>query len=118
MTFSEFIKVVNERRQDIAKIIKLTNGVYIEYINGYRGYTYTGNYCEILNKLKINAMYKRDLEQLQYSLDKDIDILNNPEKFKSIFYTFEQYLPTLKNNIKEKQKKINFYLSSFVLCDG
>jgi hypothetical protein len=118
MTFQDFTKAINEKRQDIKTIIKLTDKVYIEYINGRKGYEYTGTYCEILKKLNINAMYKRDFEQLQNSLQKDIDILNNPEKFKSIFYTFEQYLPTLKNNIKDKQKKIDFYLNNFVLCDG
>lgn len=118
MTFREFVKAINERRQDIKKVEKITNGVYIEYINGLKGYIYKGNYCEILKKLNINAMYKRDFEQLQNSLQKDIDLLNNPEKWQSIFYTFEQYLPTLKNNIKEKQNKIDFYLSNFVFCDG
>ena len=73
MTFKNFKEIVNQKYPD-AEVFKhgdfAGNAINVTVIftpNG-RAYQYNGNYCEVLNKLGIKAIYKHQYESKKREL--------------------------------------------------
>lgn len=79
MTFAKFEKLV-KRKHPNARVFKhgefsgnkINVGICFEYVKNSKfndTYQYNGTYCEVLNRLGINAIYKHDYDALVLALE-------------------------------------------------
>ena len=75
MTFAEFEKIIKTKHPQ-AQVFKhgefAGNSINVAIVFAPSGkvYQYNGTYCEVLNKLGINAIYKHNLESVKTALAK------------------------------------------------
>lgn len=88
MTFNEFEAIVKEHRPEITVFShgefagnKINVAVIFNPSGHGKVYKYNGNYCNVLNKLGIKAIYSEDLWNLEMCLKRAIESHGEPNIF-------------------------------------
>lgn len=112
MTFKNFENIIKERRPDIFKVWEhkdftsyygsdKTIHVAVKFSEYGKVYNYTGTYCEVLNKLKINAIYKHNYIALQNALNNAIAENGKKCKFFNIIIDNTQRIADLTKELQD-----------------
>ena len=88
MTFNEFEAIVKEHRPEITVFShgefsgsKINVAVIFNPSGHGKVYQYNGNYCNVLNRLGIKAIYSEDLWNLEMCLKREIETNGQPNIF-------------------------------------
>jgi thiamine pyrophosphate-dependent acetolactate synthase large subunit-like protein len=108
MTFKEFESIVKENRPEITVFShgefagnKINVAVIFNPSGHGKVYQYNGNYCNVLNKLGIKAIYSEDLWNLEMTLKRAIESNGQPNIFTDEPIDNSEDIARLKKEIAE-----------------